>query len=91
MKSIPIKQAATLIKKITKTKKTQTLTLLTRKKDRFLTILIANQQLTLTEHGYLNQTVTYSLTDRQLKHQLQMAFKREFPRSHQIYISQSAT
>lgn len=85
MRQIPVKQAQAELKRLIKVKTNQRVTLLTNKKDRSLTITRANGQLTLTEQGYVNQTVTYPT--RVAKHQLLVAFKREFPRSHQLYIS----
>jgi uncharacterized membrane-anchored protein YitT (DUF2179 family) len=85
MRQIPVKQAQAELKRLVKVKNNQRVTLLTNKKDRSLTITRTNGQLTLTEQGYINQTVTYPTSVA--KHQLMAAFKREFPRSHQLYIS----
>ncbi len=85
MRQIPVKQAQAELKRLVKVKTNQRVILLTNKKDRSLTITRANGQLTLTEQGYVNQTVTYPTSVA--KHKLLAAFKREFPRSHQVYIS----
>ncbi|MEK1418744.1 hypothetical protein HCZ06_05535 [Limosilactobacillus fermentum] len=53
-------------------------TLLTRKKDRQLTI----------ERGFYTGQISLNLSDGQAKHALLQAFKREFPRSHQLYLHQ---
>lgn len=94
MRQIPVKQVQAELKRLVKVKTNQRVTLLTNKKDRSLTITRTKGQLTLTrtkgrltltEQGYINQTVTYPTSVA--KHQLMAAFKREFPRSHQLYIS----
>lgn len=85
MRQIPVKQVQAELKRLVKVKTNQRVTLLTNKKDRSLTITRTKGQLTLTEQGYINQTVTYPTSVA--KQQLMAAFKREFPRSHQLYIS----
>lgn len=89
MREIPIKQAHALLKKFIKGKTTQTqLQLLTKKKDRSLSVKADNDELTLIEQGYVNKTINYSLSNGKAKHALMTAFKREFPRSHQLYLNQ---
>lgn len=89
MREIPIKQARAILKQFIKGKTTQTqLQLLTKKKDRSLIVKTNSNELTLIEQGYVNKTVSYSLSNGKAKHALMTAFKREFPRSHQLYLNQ---
>lgn len=87
MKAVPIKQAISLVKKSLKTSKREHLVLLTHKKDRSLTIDISQEQVQLKEQGYQNQVTNYQLSS-DAKHAIVSAFKREFPRSHQVYVEQ---
>lgn len=86
MRQIPINQAKSLLKQVLKEKNNQRVNLLTNKKDRSLTITIKDGEVTLIEQGYINATSTY-LINGDAKHELTKAFKREFPRSHQLYVS----
>ncbi|MBD8085641.1 hypothetical protein HUK45_05185 [Limosilactobacillus sp. c9Ua_26_M] len=86
MRQIPINQAKSIIKQLLKVKRQQKISLLTNKKDRSLTIIVNDGEVTVKEQGYVNDINTYS-TESTAKHELTRAFKREFPRSHQLYIS----
>lgn len=86
MRQIPINQAKSIIKQLLKTKSQQKISLLTNKKDRSLTIIVNDGEVTVEEQGYVNDTYTYS-TESTAKHEVTRAFKREFPRSHQLYVS----
>ena len=86
MRQIPINQAKSIIKQLLKVKNQQKINLLTNKKDRSLTIVVNDGEVTVKEQGYVNDTNTYS-TESVAKHELTRAFKREFSRSHQLYIS----
>ena len=86
MRQIPINQAKSILKQLLKAKNQQKVSLLTNKKDRSLTIIVNNGEITVTEQGYVNDTNTY-FTESTAKHEVTRAFKREFPRSHQLYIS----
>lgn len=88
MREIPLKQAKSILKRAIKGKTDQQLTLFTKKKDRSLTIKVQDGELILKEQGYRNDINTYQLGDGEAKHELVTAFKREFPRSHQLYINQ---
>lgn len=90
MKSVPIKQAIGLVKRQLKAMHPERLILLTHKKDRSITLVIHNQTAILTEQGYQNTTSTYPLKDGSAKHAVQVAFKREFPRSHQVYVGENS-
>lgn len=85
MRQIPINQAKSIIKQLLKTKNQQEISLLTNKKDRSLTIIVNDGEVTVEEQGYVNDTNTYS-TESTAKHEITRAFKREFPRSHQLYV-----
>ncbi|HJA27519.1 MAG TPA: hypothetical protein H9720_04210 [Candidatus Limosilactobacillus intestinigallinarum] len=89
MREIPIKQAKAILKRALKGTVNQRICLLTKKKDRSLTIETGDDTLNLTEQGYVDATRTYRLADGEGKHAVTMAFKREFPRSHQVYLSQT--
>lgn len=88
MREIPVKQAKAILKRLLKGKADQQIVLFTKKKDRSLTVEVQNEELVLTEQGYRNGTSTYQLSDGRAKHELVSAFKREFPRSHQLYLNQ---
>lgn len=89
MRAIPIKQAKALLKQVLKTKTDQQITLLTRKKDRSLTIAVQGGQLTLTEQGYVNNSQSLKIGESTIRHELAQAFKSEFLRSHQLYLKQT--
>lgn len=88
MCEISIKQAREILKQALKGQGNQRVALFTKKKDRSLTVVIQDEKLTLIEQGYIDGTRVYRLGDSQAKHELTSAFKREFPRSHQLYMSQ---
>lgn len=88
MREIPIKQAKAILKRILKGRDQQKIILLTKKKDRSLVVEVQDGGLTLTEQGYLDTTRTYHLAGGEAKHAVITAFKREFPRSHQVYLEQ---
>ena len=90
MRQIPINQAKSIIKQLLKVKNQQEISLLTNKKDRWLTIVANDGEVTVKEQGYVNDTNTYT-TESSARHELTRAFKREFPRSHQLYISHRKT
>lgn len=89
MREIPIKQAKAILKRALKGTVNQRIRLLTKKKDRALMVETLDGTLILTEQGYADATRTYSLADGGAKHAVTTAFKREFPRSHQVYLSQT--
>ena len=80
MRQIPINQAKSIIKQLLKAKSQQKISLLTNK------IIVNDGEATVEEQGYVNDTNTYS-TESTAKHEITRAFKREFPRSHQLYVS----
>ena len=88
MREIPIKQARAILKQALKGRINQRVVLFTKKKDRSLTVVIKDEKMTSIEQGYIDETRVYRLGDSQAKHELTSAFKREFPRSHQLYMSQ---
>ncbi|WP_283588529.1 hypothetical protein [Limosilactobacillus viscerum] len=88
MQEIPIKQAKSILKRALKGKVNQKIVLFTKKKDRLLTVETCESNLVITEQGYVDATNTYQLSKGEAKHELTAAFKREFPRSHQLYINQ---
>lgn len=86
MKLISIKQAEKLLKKSIKTNKPRKITFLTKKKDRSLTIKTTTDFYFLTEKGYYNQVKKLNFNNLDDKHIVNVAFKREFPRSHWVYL-----
>ncbi|WP_034992922.1 hypothetical protein [Liquorilactobacillus vini] len=87
MKLIPVKQAAAMIKQIIKGKTARHIELLTKKKDRSIIIEIEQANIKLCEQGYFSAQLTYPLASSAAKRAIQTAFKREFPRSHRVYVS----
>lgn len=75
------------MKQLLKSKESKYVVLLTKKKDRSLTIESDGEQIKLTEQGYENSVNTFAIADNVAKHAFTAAFKREFPRSHQVYVS----
>ncbi|WEV67063.1 hypothetical protein OZX72_07405 [Bifidobacterium sp. ESL0769] len=68
------------------------LTFLTAKKDRSLCLEHDKSGVILHEQGYRDESTTFNVgTDseatRECKHAVKQAFKREFPRSHKVYVS----
>ena len=88
MKSINVKQAERLVKALAKAGPVTKVTLLTRKKDRQLTIKREGATLLIEERGYQIGQRSFELKDGQAKHALLQAFKRECSRSHQLYLHQ---
>ena len=82
MREIPVKQVKSLIKQLLKSKESKRVVLLTKKKDRSLTVEVDGEQ------GYENSVNTFAIADNVAKHAFTAAFKREFPRSHQVYVSE---
>ncbi|MEK1296228.1 hypothetical protein HCY78_03860 [Limosilactobacillus fermentum] len=88
MKSINVKQAERLVKALAKAGPVTKVTLLTRKKDRQLTIERGTAAVVIDERGFYTGQISLNLSDGQAKHALLQAFKREFPRSYQLYLHQ---
>ena len=88
MREILVKQVKSLMKQLLKSKESKYVVLLTKKKDRSLTIESDGEQIKLTEQGYENSVNTFAIADNVAKHAFTAAFKREFPRSHQVYVSE---
>ena len=72
MRQIPINQAKSIIKQLLKVKNQQEISLLTNKKDRWLTIVANDGEVTVKEQGYVNDTNTYS-TESSARHELTRA------------------
>ncbi|MCT0165259.1 hypothetical protein EFM06_06960 [Lactobacillus helveticus] len=87
MREIPVKQVKSLMKQLLKSKESKYVVLLTKKKDRSLTIESDGEQIKLTEQGYENSVNTFAIADNVVKHAFTAEFKCEFPRSHQVYVS----
>ncbi|WP_238331557.1 hypothetical protein [Furfurilactobacillus milii] len=87
MRLIPVKQAENILEQVCKPGKNVAIVLLTRKKDHSLKIERSKHLLTVTEQGYRNETKRVPLDNHEDKVILRQAFKREFPRSHEVYIN----
>ena len=90
MRQIPINQVRSILKQLLKARNHQKVRLLTNKKDRSLTVIVNNGEVTVIEQGYVNDANIYS-AESSAKHRLTKAFKREFPRNHQLYVSYEKT
>lgn len=86
MRLIPLRQAQTSLMNAPKNKNLKSMELLTFKKDRGLKIERRNDGLFLVESGYLVQEVDLD-KESAPKKILKDAFKREFPRSNQVYFN----
>ncbi|MDF7640566.1 hypothetical protein PT279_03030 [Bifidobacterium sp. ESL0784] len=98
MRLIPVKQALSMIENAATTKSEyRKITLLTAKKDRSLCLEHGENGVILHEQGYRDESTTFAgnapdsesafEATRQCKHAVKQAFKREFPRSHKVYVS----
>ncbi|WEV58674.1 hypothetical protein OZX67_07705 [Bifidobacterium sp. ESL0728] len=93
MRLIPVKQALSMMENAATTKSEyRKITLLTAKKDRSLSLEHDENDVVLIEQGYRGENTTFaaaadSKTTRECKRAVKQAFKREFPRSHKVYVS----
>ncbi|WEV46386.1 hypothetical protein OZX62_08075 [Bifidobacterium sp. ESL0690] len=93
MRLIPVKQALSMMENASTAKSEfRKLTFLTAKKDRSLCLKHSESSVILCEQGYRDESTAFSVgTDseatRECKHAVKQAFKREFPRSHKVYVS----
>lgn len=71
MREIPIKQAKAILKRALKGIANQRICLLTKKKDRSLTVETGDETLALIEQGYVDDKRTYRLTGGEAKHAVQ--------------------
>ena len=60
MRQIPINQARSILKQLLKARNHQKVSLLTNKKDRSLTVIVNNGEVTVIEQGYVNDANIYS-------------------------------
>lgn len=93
MRLIPVKQAlSTMENAATAKSEYRKLTFLTAKKDRSLSLEHNESGIILHEQGYHNESTTFAIAAEteaihECKHAVKQAFKREFPRSHKVYVS----
>ncbi|MDF7664558.1 hypothetical protein [Bifidobacterium sp. ESL0745] len=93
MRLIPVKQALNMMENAATAKSEyRKLTFLTAKKDRSLSLEHENGTVMLHEQGYRDERATFDVAidseaTRECKHAVKQAFKREFPRSHKVYVS----
>ncbi len=60
MRQIPINQVRSILKQLLKARNHQKVRLLTNKKDRSLTVIVNNGEVTVIEQGYVNDANIYS-------------------------------
>ncbi|WEV69696.1 hypothetical protein OZX73_02105 [Bifidobacterium sp. ESL0775] len=91
MRLIPVKQALSMMENAATAKSEYgKLTFLTAKKDRSLCLEHDEGTVILHEQGYRNESTAFTVDSegiRECKHAVKQAFKREFPRSHKVYVS----
>lgn len=85
MALVPLKQVEQQLQMALKRRQVGQWTVRTFKQDRELSLLITDQQVQLQEAGY--QQHTWVLTPQENGRKLlKTIFRREFPRSHQVYL-----
>lgn len=91
MRLIPVKQALSMMENATPAKSQyRKITFLTAKKDRSLSLEHDSSGLVLHEQGYCDKNTAFGADPNdahECKHAIKQAFKREFPRSHKVYVS----
>ena len=90
MKLVPVKQAQAKILNAMADRSVSVLTLATFKKDRFLTLRRVGDDWQLEEQGYTNAAMPLS-PNAAGKRLIKEAFKREFPRSSKLYLTETKT
>ncbi len=88
MKLVPVKQAQAKLLSAMADKRLRALTLATFKKDRSVTLRRAAESWELEEHGFANATTPLDAGPAG-KRLIREAFKREFPRSNKLYLSET--
>lgn len=88
MKLIPLKQAQARLLNAMADQRIGALTLTTFKKDRSLTLRREESGWALDEQGFTNAT-TPLVGGPAAKRVIKEAFKREFPRSNKLYLSET--
>ncbi|WEV72744.1 hypothetical protein [Bifidobacterium sp. ESL0790] len=91
MRLIPVKQALSMMEGATPAKSQyRKITFLTAKKDRSLSLEHGSDGLVLREQGYRDECTAFGAEAKsahECRHAIKQAFKREFPRSHKVYVS----
>lgn len=88
MKLVPVKQAQAKLLNAMADKRLRALTLATFKKDRSVTLRRATEGWELEEHGFANATMPLDAGPVG-KRLIREAFRREFPRSNKLYLSET--
>lgn len=88
MKLILAKQAQAKLMNAPASKDLRSVSLFTFKRDRSVSLHHDDEGWVLEEHGFEDSSTTFS-DAKPDKRMLKAAFKREFPRSNKIYISES--
>ncbi|WEV41705.1 hypothetical protein OZX57_06940 [Bifidobacterium sp. ESL0682] len=91
MRLIPVKQALSMMENAATAKSEyKKLTFLTAKKDRSLCLEHDHNGVILHEQGYRDESTAFTNDSKDIharKRAVKQAFKREFPRSHKVYVS----
>lgn len=88
MRLVPVKQAQAKLLNAMADKRLRVLTLATFKKDRSVTLRRAAESWELEEHGFANATMPLDAGPAG-KRLVKEAFRREFPRSNKLYLSET--
>lgn len=91
MRLVPEKQALRAMLAVAAGKSSASgVVLFTFKKDRSLALYRQTETLALIEAGYTQAKQTFPVTaSGPCRHAVRTAFKREFPRSHEVYLTQN--
>ena len=88
MKLVPLKQAQAKLLNVMADERIRTLALATFKKDRSLTLRRTEEGWELEERGFANAVMPLAAGPAG-KRLIKEAFKREFPRSNKLYLSET--
>ena len=88
MKLIALRQAVTLAMNCRISKGSSVMEFLTFKRDRGLEVRTSSTGFTIKEHGFEASEQSFS-SHTEFKKALKEAFKREFPRSHEVYFKRT--
>ena len=86
MKMLSLKQAETQALNCRTANGTVEMEFLTFKRDRGVKVAVTPTSYNMEEHGYRNESSEFAL-HADFKRAVKDAFKREFPRSHQVYFN----
>lgn len=90
MRMLALAQAQSTALAFVHHRRTGRLVFFTAKKDRSVSLLGTPLTVTVEETGYSHDVQQFSSDDAAAKRAIKAAFKREFPRSHRVYISSTS-